>query len=101
MADADVEGNLETRTMHVFVIRALQKILKETPKKQMQLRQACTCIIGVCKSALCILCVIAACVHDCMYACMLACVHAHVDALFVPASLTQVQSLLCAIVQRS
>lgn len=36
---------LETRTMHVFISRALQKVLKECPKKHTQLRQSCAAVI--------------------------------------------------------
>jgi len=32
--------------MHVFISRALQKILREAPKKHAQLRQACIEVIG-------------------------------------------------------
>jgi hypothetical protein len=32
--------------MHVFISRALQKILREASKKQTALRQACTDVIG-------------------------------------------------------
>ena len=32
--------------MHVFISRALQKVLKEAPKKQTQLREACKTVIG-------------------------------------------------------
>ena len=38
--------DLEVRTMHVFISRALQKILKESPKKHTQLRQACMAVLG-------------------------------------------------------
>ena len=38
--------DLEVRTMHVFISRALQKVLKEAPKKQTQLREACKTVIG-------------------------------------------------------
>ena len=37
---------LEERTMHVFIARALKKVLKEAPKKHVQLRQACVAVIG-------------------------------------------------------
>ena len=37
---------LEERTMHVFIARALKKVLKEAPKKHVQLRQACAAVIG-------------------------------------------------------
>lgn len=39
------EPELEARTMHVFISRALQKVLREAPKKHAQLRQACTEVI--------------------------------------------------------
>jgi hypothetical protein len=32
--------------MHVFISRALQKILREASKKQTALRQACTDVLG-------------------------------------------------------
>ena len=38
---------LEQRTMHVFISRALHKILREAPKKHTQLRAACSEVIGV------------------------------------------------------
>ena len=38
---------LEQRTMHVFISRALHKILREAPKKHTQLRAACQEVIGV------------------------------------------------------
>ena len=38
--------DLEVRTMHVFVSRALQKILRECPKKHAALRQSCIDVIG-------------------------------------------------------
>ena len=38
---------LEQRTMHVFIYRALHKILREAPKKHTQLRAACQEVIGV------------------------------------------------------
>lgn len=38
---------LEQRTMHVFISRALHKILREAPKKHTQLRTACQEVIGV------------------------------------------------------
>ena len=38
--------DLESRTMHVFISRALQKVLKEAPKKHVQLRQSCAAVIG-------------------------------------------------------
>ena len=38
--------DLEVRTMHVFISRALTKIYREAPKKHTQLRQACTEVIG-------------------------------------------------------
>lgn len=38
--------DLRVRTMHVFISRALQKILREAPKKHTQLRQACIEVIG-------------------------------------------------------
>ena len=37
---------LEQRTMHVFISRALHKILREAPKKHTQLRAACQEVIG-------------------------------------------------------
>jgi hypothetical protein len=37
---------LEQRTMHVFISRALQKVLKDAPKKNLQLREACKSVIG-------------------------------------------------------
>ncbi len=40
------QADLEVRTMHVFVSRALQKIMREAPKKQTALRQACNDVIG-------------------------------------------------------
>ena len=43
---AEQRNNLEQRTMHVFISRALQKILRECPKKHTALRQACTEVIG-------------------------------------------------------
>jgi len=39
-------ADLEVRTMHVFISRALQKILREASKKQTALRQSCTDVIG-------------------------------------------------------
>ena len=39
-------ADLEERTMHVFIQRALKKILKEAPKKHVQLRQSCAAVIG-------------------------------------------------------
>ena len=33
--------------MHVFISRALHKILREAPKKHTQLRTACTEVIGL------------------------------------------------------
>ena len=41
-----MDNDLEVRTMHVFISRALQKVLKEAPKKQTQLREACKTVIG-------------------------------------------------------
>ena len=38
--------DLEVRTMHVFVSRALQKILRECPKKHAALRQSCIDVTG-------------------------------------------------------
>ena len=38
---------LEVKTMHVFISLALQKILREAPKKHTQLRTACIEVIGV------------------------------------------------------
>ena len=43
---------LETRTMHVFISRALQKVLKECPKKHTQLRQSCAAVIEELKDIL-------------------------------------------------
>ena len=45
-APADADSDLEARTMHVFVTRALQTILKDAPKKHAELRKACTSVIG-------------------------------------------------------
>ena len=42
----EVASDLEARTMHVFISRALQKIHREAPKKHAQLRQACNEVIG-------------------------------------------------------
>ena len=42
----DADSDLEARTMHVFVTRALQTILKDAPKKHAELRKACTSVIG-------------------------------------------------------
>ena len=42
---ADMQ-EMENRTMHVFISRALQKIHREAPKKHTQLRQACVEVIG-------------------------------------------------------
>ena len=48
-----MEDGLETRTMHVFISRALEKLLKEAPKKQTQLREACKTVIGTRRAADC------------------------------------------------
>jgi hypothetical protein len=45
---ATAESDLEVRTMHVFISRALQKILKEAPKKLTALRTSCTSVLGAC-----------------------------------------------------
>ena len=45
---ASMESELEVRTMNVFISRALQKVLKEAPKKHTQLRAACTSVLGTC-----------------------------------------------------
>lgn len=47
-AMATAESDLEVRTMHVFISRALQKILKEAPKKLTALRTSCTSVLGAC-----------------------------------------------------
>ena len=39
--------------MHVFISRALQKVIKEAPKKQTQLREACKTVIGTRRAADC------------------------------------------------
>lgn len=36
----------EAATLQVFISRALKKILKEAPKRNAQLRQACVAVIG-------------------------------------------------------
>ena len=50
---ATMEDALEVRTMHVFISRALEKLLKEAPKKQTQLREACKTVIGTRRAADC------------------------------------------------
>jgi hypothetical protein len=45
MSASAVEANMASG-MHVFISRALQKILREAPKKHAQLRQACIEVIG-------------------------------------------------------
>ena len=40
------EASDEQRTMHVFLSKALHKILREAPKKHTQLRTACSEVIG-------------------------------------------------------
>ena len=47
---------LELATLHVFISRALQKVLREAPKKHTQLRQACTEVIGAQRRAPATLC---------------------------------------------
>ena len=37
---------LEAQTLNVFISRALKQVLKEAPKKSVQLRQACVAVIG-------------------------------------------------------
>eukprot|EP00966_Prymnesium_polylepis_P049941 1156095-Prymnesium_polylepis.1 len=44
--EASKEADLEVRTMHVFISRALSKIYREAPKKHTQLRNACNEVIG-------------------------------------------------------
>ena len=46
VGEASRDHELETKTMHVFISRALQKVLKEAPKKHTQLRQSCTEVLG-------------------------------------------------------
>ena len=43
--DAAMRSNLASG-MHVFISRALQKILREAPKKHSALRKACVEVIG-------------------------------------------------------
>ena len=43
---AGAMNELEARSMHVFIARSLKKVLKEAPKKQVALRQACAAVIG-------------------------------------------------------
>ena len=45
------EATLEQRTMHVFISKALTRILRECPKKHTQLRTACQEVIGARQSA--------------------------------------------------
>ena len=45
-AQNSAQLHLEHRTMHVFISRALQKVLKEAPKKHTELRQSCAAVIG-------------------------------------------------------
>ena len=47
----DADSDLEARTMHVFVTRALQTILKDAPKKHAELRKACTSVIGALRTS--------------------------------------------------
>ena len=42
----DPAQDLEVRTAHVFISRALTKIYREAPKKHAQLRSACNEVIG-------------------------------------------------------
>lgn len=59
MSSADASGaatppsdaTLEQRTMHVFISKALTKILRECPKKHTQLRTACQEVIGALQPA--------------------------------------------------
>ena len=46
MTDVANSDALEAQTLQVFVSRALKKVLKEAPKKHVQLRQACVAVIG-------------------------------------------------------
>ena len=44
MSDSGQDDKVQT--MHAFISRALQKVLKEAPKKHTQLRQSCTTVLG-------------------------------------------------------
>ena len=68
-APADADSDLEARTMHVFVTRAPQTILKDAPKKHAELRKACTSVIGALRTSFISAAVAPAFAHNAVFFC--------------------------------